>query len=152
MGLFGKKRVGKTVDFTKMGDARVPMPRDLSYDGDAVDLRNASADTAAVPAPSGTLASVPFVDADAVASPAVESPSSSGSGVLDFMEDSSSSSSSSYGSPGNVVTQISEVAALKTQLRNMTGKMEDTSNEVYRMLHRIELLERKLERFENGRG
>jgi len=128
MGLFGKKRVD-TIDFTKMRDARVIKPSgSVKMEGDCVDLR----------------------EQDSGVAPQQESqPASSGGSMMDFLSSSSTvstNSSDSFGSSSNPVTQISEISELKNRLRNMTSQMENFSNDNYKLMQRIELLERKLER------
>ena len=61
---------------------------------------------------------------------------------------SNNSFNSSTSSHGNPLMDVSEISELKNKMRTMTSKMEDHSNEVYRLMQRIELLERKIERFE----
>lgn len=119
---FGKKRVD-TIDFTKMANASLPRSISNSANRDTVDLRDTQSTTAST------------------------TPDSQPSNTMDFLNTIASSSSPST----NVVSQVSEVSELRTQMRNLTGKLEDSSNEVYRLMQRIELLERKLERVEGRR-
>ena len=134
MGFFSKKRKS-TVDFTKMQDAAIPQPqKDLKLAGEAVDLRNNNQDSEI--------------------SSNTESSTNSGSNIdfLSTMASSASPTSSSSSSVNSgVVNQVSEMSEMKHSMRALTGKVEDASNEVYRLLHRIELLEKKLERFEGRR-
>ncbi|MBS3100274.1 hypothetical protein J4463_03630 [Candidatus Pacearchaeota archaeon] len=123
----GKKRT-KTVDFTKLESAQKIMersPREYPASDEIVELRNSNSNF------SGNNNSSP----------------------LSFLDSSqkSSSSTTSLGSLGaaNVVSQVSEMSELKSKMRSITTRMEDTLNELYRMMQRIELLEKKLERFEN---
>ena len=127
MSIFGfrKKRVG-TIDFTKLSNSQVPQSSDdIRAEGKTVDLRN-----------------------DSQTSTSSE-PSASSTDFLNTMASSSSSLSGTSTSSGNVVTQVSEMAELRVHMRKLTGKIEDSDNQVYRLMQRIELLEKKLERFEN---
>ena len=127
MGIFGfgKKRVD-TIDFTKLSNSQIPQSSDdIRAEGKTVDLCN-----------------------DSQTSTSSE-PSASSTDFLNTMASSSSSLSSISTSSGNVVTQVSEMAELRVHLRKLTGKIEDSDNQVYRLMQRIELLERKIERFEN---
>ena len=119
---FGKKKQ-RTVDFTKLPDVRIQKRMDFKTSGDVVDLREEQVN---------------------------ESPTSgtnSGS-TLDFLNTMATSASDTS---TNVVTQISEMSELKNKMRDMTGRIEDTSNEIYRLMQKIEFLEKKIERFESGR-
>jgi peptidoglycan hydrolase CwlO-like protein len=64
--------------------------------------------------------------------------------VMDFLGNSNNFSNSS-----NPVTQVSEISELKHKLRDMTGRLENSENDVYRLKQKLELIERKIERFEN---
>jgi len=122
MKLFWKKRPD-TIDFTQMSDARVSMPKkQMKVSGGLVDLRNdAPANNSAPPKSSGSF--------------------------MDFLSSNSSDlTSDSSGLNSNVITQVSEISELKQKLKNMTNRVEDLSNENYRLMQRIELLERKMER------
>ena len=157
MGLFGKKKRSDTIDFTKMSDARMPrVNKDYKLEGDAVDLRKEKSFN--VGSGSSEVAD-PFAG---VSSDSVGRSSSSGSdlnsgGMFGFLDSSSSSSASSSSdssgssypssSPG-MINDISEVSVLKTNMRKMSGQIEDHSNEVYRLMQRIELLEKKIDRLE----
>jgi len=136
--VFGfKKKRSETIDFTKLPDARVHRTNtDFKKAGDFVDL----------------------TDESAVAEQPVQASSGSSTGSqMDFLNTMASSTSSSSGSSqpdsefssSNVVTQVSEMSELKHKLRNVTGKLEDNENQIYRLMQKIELLERKIERFEN---
>ena len=70
-------------------------------------------------------------------------------GFLDSSSSGSSSSESSYpSSSSGIINNVSEVSVLKTNMRKMSTQISDHSNEVYRMMQRIELLEKKIERLE----
>ena len=117
-GIFKKR--SKTIDFTKMPNARTFKRNiDLPISGDIVDLRKVQND---------------------LQDHAIKSETSS---VMDFLNSGSLSSSSS-----NVVTQISETSELKTKMRHFTGRIEDNANGIYRLMQRLELLEKKIERLE----
>lgn len=68
-------------------------------------------------------------------------------GTMDFLNTMASSSHST--SSTNPLIQVSEMSELRTNMRKLTGKIEDSENQVYRLMQRIELLEKKIERFEN---
>ena len=68
---------------------------------------------------------------------------------LDSSKNTSSSTSVSHYPNENIVSQVSEISDLNIKLRNITSRMEDSSNEVYRLMQRIELLEKKIERLEH---
>ena len=42
-----------------------------------------------------------------------------------------------------------ENTSLKRDLRNISSRIEENSNDIYKLLHKIELLEKKIERIEN---
>lgn len=74
---------------------------------------------------------------------------------FDFLNDmavgsstNSSSSSSSLSNLGSGSNSIEDSGEISKNLRHMSTRIEDNSNELYRLLHRIELLERKIERLE----
>jgi len=71
------------------------------------------------------------------------SPPTSAAG-MDFLNTMASSTPTS-----NPLTQVSEMSELKIQFRKLTSKLEDSENDVYRLMQRIELLEKKIERFES---
>ena len=68
--------------------------------------------------------------------------SSSSKSPFDFLAVGSSQSTST-----NPIAEVSEISELKIKLRNMTTRVEDQCNEIYKLMQRIELMERKLERF-----
>ena len=124
MGIFRKKKV-HTIDFTKLPNSHVVQPnKNLKFEGDVVDLRNSS---------SGSYNT------------------SVGPAGMDFLDTMANSSSTPKPSKG-ILTQVSEVSELKINMRKLTGKLEDSDNQVYRLLQRIELLEKKIDRFENRGG
>ncbi|MEM3074596.1 MAG: hypothetical protein QW727_01490 [Candidatus Pacearchaeota archaeon] len=49
----------------------------------------------------------------------------------------------------NDISQVSEISELKVKLKNMTLMIEDASNEIYKLMQKIELLEKKIQRLEN---
>ena len=125
MGVFGfGKKKSDTVDLTRSSNAYVPQPV-RSSNVDTVDLRQTpSNSTNESTASTATSTGMDFLNT--MASSAPETTSSS-----------------------NPITQVSEMSDLKIQLRKLTSKLEDSENDVYRLMQRIELLEKKLERFEN---
>lgn len=125
MKLFKKK--SKTLDFTKVpNETRVPL-RNYQVDKHGmVDLRNETL----------------HENKQNISSQPVEK----SGGIFDFLTGSSKSSSSNLENP---VTQVSELSELKVKMRDFTNKMENLDNELYRLLHKIELLEQKLSRYEN---
>ncbi len=76
------------------------------------------------------------------------SSSSNISSGFDFLNDMAVGSSNSTGGMNNT-EDSNEVSK---NLRKMSTRIEDNSNELYRLLHRIELLERKIERLEGRTG
>ncbi|OIO43160.1 hypothetical protein COU56_04510 [Candidatus Pacearchaeota archaeon CG10_big_fil_rev_8_21_14_0_10_31_9] len=119
---FGKKR---TLDFTNAKALPKLVRREYQMSGDFADLRDERKEIK----PSKQISS------------ASKSP-------FDFLTGSSGSYQSTSSTSSNPIGEVSEISELKTKLRVMTGKVEDQSNEIYRLMQRIELLERKLERFE----
>jgi len=129
--VFGfRKRGISTIDFTKMPVVRLqqPSPANMKISGDCVDFTSQPINQMQM--------------------------SQSSAGAFDFLNKMASSSSESSMSSSNlmspssnVVSQISEIAELKNKLRNFTNRFEELSNENYRLMQRIELLERKMERF-----
>lgn len=152
MGLFGKKK-SDTIDFTRMSDARIPaMNKDYKFEGDAVDLRQRKFVSQQSESPGLSSGDVvdPFAGVDDSSSGSSSSSNSGSGGMFGFLDSSSTGSSQSvspYPSRG-IINEVSEVSELKTNMRKMSTQIEDHSNEVYRMMQRIELLEKKLERLE----
>lgn len=138
MGFFGKKKRVDTLDLTRGSGDRQALPiksYNVSKEG-VVDLRQNR------PSPTKTI--VPVYEEKA---PKQESRG----GFFSFLDSSSSSSSnnsSEFNQPSNPILEVSEISDLKNKLRSITSRMEDQSNEVYRLMHRIELLEKKIERLE----
>ena len=65
---------------------------------------------------------------------------------FDFLNDMAvGSSSSSF----NTVPESIDDSEIKKQLRNVSSMAEQNSNEVYKLLQRIEMLEKKIELLEN---
>jgi len=142
MGLFGKKR-SDTIDFTKRADAHLHLVnKNYKFAGDAVDLRRKTPNSPnEVIDPFSEISDTPKNS---------NSPSSGGLfGFLDSSKNTSSSTSVSHYPNENIVSQVSEISDLNIKLRNITSRMEDSSNEVYRLMQRIELLEKKIERLEH---
>lgn len=91
-------------------------------------------------------------------SSSTSSPVKSSGSVFDFLTGGSSSSdNNSVGNPSSRDLPPpyigdnyggSELDEVKKMIRNVSGMTSDNSNEVYKLLQRIELLERKLERLE----
>ncbi|MEK6873605.1 MAG: hypothetical protein AABW91_02075 [Nanoarchaeota archaeon] len=136
---FGKK---KTLDFTTGEAGGIPpriIKKEYPMSGDFVDLRDEEKE----------IKSFNQKQTYNQASSVSKSP-------FDFLtSNTSSSNSSSYPSTNNIssnisnpIAEVSEMSELRVKLRNMTTRIEDQSNEIYRLVQRIELLERKLERFE----
>ena len=148
MGLFGRKR-NDTIDFTKRADAHLHLVnKDYKFEGDVVDLRRKTSNSSkeAVDSFSGVL------DMPDDSNSLNDSSSSSSGGLFGFLDSSKSAGSSvstGHYPSGNVVSQVSEISELNLKLRNMTSRMEDSSNEVYRLMQRLELLEKKIERLEH---
>ncbi|MFA5019878.1 MAG: hypothetical protein WC533_02155 [Candidatus Pacearchaeota archaeon] len=119
----GLFRKKRTIDFTKLPDSRVAESREFKFTNEGlVDLRD----------------SEPLKKS---ASPVSSLPSNSG---FNFLENNSGFSSDS-GSAGSSDSETNKI------LTNTARRVEENSNELYRLLQRIELLERKIERLENGR-
>ena len=129
---FGKKRID-TVDLTNF-PAVIPR-KDLKFTGDAVDLRGETNTNSNV------------VDMSSQKVPTTPKEDNSG---FDFLNNMASASSNNEAPKSNPLMQISEMSEVRTNMRKLSSQIEGSSNEVYRMNQRIELLERKLERFENG--
>ncbi|MEA3329829.1 MAG: hypothetical protein U9Q06_03740 [Nanoarchaeota archaeon] len=141
MRLFKKRQ--RTIDFTKMSIA-TPIKRDFKMSGDTVDLRGQNVQ----PKEGGDVnlaGSGNSGDIDLGVNPLAQ-PQSNGNSVMDFLSSSSSSLQSSSATSSNPVTQISEVSELKNKMRSMTNKVENTENDIYRLMQKLELLERKIER------
>jgi archaellum component FlaC len=125
MGLFGKKRE-KTVDFTKGG----AQPRKPFFVKEgAVDLRNQGSQK-------NESGEVDFTQGN-------QNFNSSSNSVMDFL------GGGSGGNDINPVAEISEVSSVKHKMKDLTGKIENLDNEFYRLMQKVELLEKKIERFEN---
>jgi len=138
MGLFGKKKRG-TIDFTKMSDARIPMNRNYKFEGEAVDLRDKSSSNKSDVAD-------PF---SGISDDSSSTSSGSSGGLFGFLDSSPKNSTQSTSYPDtNIVNEVSEISTLKTNMRKISSQVEDHSNEVYRLMQRIELLEKKVQRFE----
>ena len=119
-----------------MEGAPLPVKRDFRFIGDAVDLRDELPTRKTSNNISANIQSIS-------SSPKVSTTQSES--VLDFL--SSNQSSTSY--PSEESENPNNDIELKKSLRALTSRIEDNSNELYRLIQRIELLERKLERFEN---
>ena len=133
MGLF-RKRGTDTVDFTKMPGGGVPN-LDADKPKSALKFTNG------------------FVDFRANTQQSQPSRSSASSqnsnSMTNFLSSSSSSNASSSVNSSDInnpIEQVSELSELKLNLRKMTINLENLSNENYRLMQRVELLERKIER------
>ena len=126
MGIFGfRKKRQDTVDFTKNPNAIIPMPNSsLKFDGDVVDLRNLSYSPAKNKVVQQSQESIP--------------------NNIDFLNTMALSSKESK----EIIDETGENSEVKNKMRMLSSKIEDYSNEVYKLLQRIELLERKIERLE----
>jgi hypothetical protein len=129
-----KKKSPNTVDFTKMsGTPKRPITNlNVSKEG-VVDLSEEN--QTQMQSDTTNLSQQPAT--------------SQGGGVLDFLSQSQPSTQSTSPTSNNPLTQVSENSELKTKMRDLSGKMENMDNELYRLLHKIELLEQKISRFEN---
>lgn len=127
MGIFGKKKV-RTIDFTRLPNLNAQQSNNVNTASDVVDLRNTSNQSTASPVSGGA---TDFLN------------------TMASNTSTSSASSSSIESTHGILTQVSEISELRTNMRKLTGKLEDSENQVYRLTQRIELLEKKIERFEN---
>jgi hypothetical protein len=151
MGLFGKKKKSDTIDFTRMSDAQIPrVNKDYKMDSGAVDLRG-NRSTSVVTNSKNDVVN-PFAGVNDSTAQTQRSNSDSG-GMFGFLDNpsttaSTQSSTSSYPS-SNIINEVSEISELKTHMRKLSGQIEGHSNEVYRLMQRIELLEKKIQRFEN---
>src|SRR3989338_2576553 len=119
---FGKKR---TIDFTNSEVPHQIVKKDYPMSGDFVYFRSEKKEHSYSKQPQ-TISKSPF----------------------DFLAEGSNPGSYQSTSSSNPTADVSEISELKTKLRNMTVRIEDQSNEMYRLVQRIELLERKLERYE----
>src|SRR3989344_7559387 len=129
MGIFGfRKKGADTVDFTQ-GYKIPPKKPSFKYSGGMIDLRAQN-------------------QANSNSSNNLQESSSSGFDFLNTIA--SSASDNNLIENKNPVAQVSEMSEMKIKLREMTRKLEDSSNEMYKLLQKIELLERKLERFERS--
>jgi len=121
---FFKKR-SRTIDFTKVPVAQARPVGKMPVSGDVVDLRGVQKTGEGVGVGGG----------------------SGGSGsVMDFLNSGSSGST-----PSSSVAVGNDVIELKRMLRATSSRIEDNSNELYRILRKLELLEKKVERLEGGR-
>ena len=66
------------------------------------------------------------------------------SSVLDFISEKSSSISNAP-----IESEKIDLPDVKIMLKNANQRIEDHSHELYKLLHKIELLEKKVERLEN---
>jgi len=134
MRFFKKKRL-KTVDFTKVSNLGVrKVGGKMNISGDCVDLRDQAVSVQ------------PTVDSQSV------STSSNSGSVMDFLSGSGSSASTiPTQTLSSSPSQSNDIIGIKRAMRNLSTKTEDNSNEVYRMMQKLELLEKKIERLESGR-
>ena len=112
----------KTLDLTNVA---VPVQKrdDLQFQGDMVDLRQ------------GKNQEVP------------KQTEQENTNAFDFLNSMALSSNNQNQSS----FESNEILELRKSLRATTSRIEDNSNEIYRLLQKIELLEKKIERLENGR-
>ena len=80
--------------------------------------------------------------------------SSSNSNIISGFDFLNNMAMSSLSNNSDAVDNASNVdnSEVSKSLRHMSTRIEDNSNELYRLLHRIELLERKIERLEGRTG
>lgn len=76
------------------------------------------------------------------------SSSVSEAGIFNFLDSNFSSDSQATHQSRSIVSEVSELSEIRINLRKITSQIEDHSNEVYRLMQRIELLERKVDRLE----
>jgi len=131
MGFLKKKE--KTIDFTKFPDSRIQERRDLKVSGDCVDLRGNIENNQ----------SNNLQDSQ-------NSITSAAGSVMDFLGSSQTSTNTISNSSISDYPNSNEIVEVKRMLRASSGKIEDNSNEIYRLIQRIELLERKIERLEGN--
>lgn len=128
MGLFKKKR--ETIDFTQFPGMRVKSPdKSFRVKGDFVDLTDRC--------PKKKF-EVKNTDDKQV---------SSKDSFIDFLSGNSESKISEDSS--HLGLENPELPELKNKMKHLTNQLESNSNEVYRLIQRIELLEKKIERIEN---
>ncbi len=127
MKIFKKKRE-KTIDFTKR-ETQVRKKPFIVNKG-AVDLR-------------GTQNQEKNENVDFTQNSPFNS-SGSSSSVMDFLGGGSSSSEDVHS-----VSEISQVSEIKNKMKDVTGKIENLDNEFYRLMQKVEMLEKKIEKFEN---
>jgi len=149
------KRKVRTIDFTKLPDARIKeMPGEINIAGDCVDLRSADLNEVnnsrfnSSSVGSGSVGVSPPLAPSLVGTPAG---AGGGDSVMDFLGGggtTTSSASSSVGS-GSLSSSSNDIVELKRMIRATSNKADEASNEVYRLIQKIELLERKIERLES---
>ena len=133
---FGKKKRG-TIDFRNIPGAKIPISnRDYNYKEDSIDLRD------------GEMSS--HNKEEDVKLFSSSNNHSNAANMLGFLDSSTSMNQSSFTS-SNVVTQVSEISEVKTTMRKLSSQIENSSNDVYKLMQRVELLEKKIQRLE-GRG
>ncbi len=136
---FGKKKKG-TVDFRNIAGAKIPVAsRDYNYSEGSVDLRENKMPS------NNKVGDIKLSNSFKTHS----NVSSNNSNVLEFLDSSATTGQSDSAISSNVVTQISQISEIKTSMRKLSSQIENSSNEVYRLLQRIELLEKKIQRLES---
>ncbi|MEM3113206.1 MAG: hypothetical protein QXI33_02165 [Candidatus Pacearchaeota archaeon] len=127
MGIFGfRKKSGDTIDLTQSPGYKLPASKQgYKHSEGMVDLRSGSQ-----------------------TQNSVNESTNSGFDFLNTMASSATNSSGFSSESTNPVIQVSEMSEMKIKLRDITMRIEESSNEMYKLLQKIELLERKIERLE----
>jgi hypothetical protein len=136
MGIFSIKKSGDTIDFTKGVKIKKEVKSPAITSEGYIDLNNSH-----LPKNDSALQQT------------------DNSGFFDFFSEpqkeqtnlstNTSSGISSISPHSNFSQNNSEVDDIKKMLKRTTLGIETNSNEIYRLMQRIELLERKIEKFEN---
>lgn len=129
MGLFGfKKRRSDVIDFTDRGKNIPEIKTDygITKDGFIEFKGNTKPDSSKVNSSSGASETSGF----------------------DFLNDMAAGSVNNTSQMPSSFSDSGFDPEIKKQLRNVSSMAEQTSNEMYRLLQRIELLERKIDRLE----
>ncbi|MFA6022617.1 MAG: hypothetical protein WC781_00855 [Candidatus Pacearchaeota archaeon] len=88
---------------------------------------------------------------ETVSQSATSSESSDANSGFDFLNNMAMGSTSNVSSSFNIGSENLDNSEIKKQLRSVTSMAEQNSNEVYRLLQRIEILEKKIEILEGMR-
>lgn len=126
MGIFDKLKIKKNgteiIDYTKGEQlTKIKPKQNFKFSGDFVDLRKQSQSPVSQNPP--------------------DSDSKKSSSIFGFLDSFSSSSLSQNG-------KTLSPEDLGKNLQNLSRRLEDASNEIYHLIQRIELLERKIDRLE----